>query len=288
LAALGRQLAQRVTLVSPMTALLVAFVAVPLGIFVAYSFWRVDAFQIVHEWNTSNYTEVFTDPLYRKSLWNALLIGTVTAVICCTLAFGLAWAVRFHLSRWRDTIVLVIVISSISSYLARLYAWRSILGSKGVVNYSLDKAGLIDEPLEFLIFSRFAMIVALVHIFLPFAFLPIYANLLETRPEVLQAGRVLGAGPLQNFRRVAFPLASTGIAVSFAYVLIFATGDYAVPAFLGGPQGVVAANVIAEQFGTVFNWPLGAALSFVYMLFLGVVLGAVTLLVTRRARRLRR
>jgi spermidine/putrescine transport system permease protein len=282
------RLAQRVALVSPMTVLLLALVAVPLGIFVAYSFWRVDTFQIVHEWNTSNYSDVFTDPLYRKSLWNALLIGTVTALICCILAFGLAWAVRFHLSRWRDTIVLVIVISSVSSYLARLYAWRSILGSKGVVNYSLEKVGLIDDPLGFLIFNRFAMIVALVHIFLPFAVLPIYANLLEPLPEVLEAGRVLGASPLQNFRRVAFPLASTGIAVSFAYVLIFATGDYAVPAFLGGPQGVVAANVIAEQFGTVFNWPLGAALSFVYMIFLAVVLGASTMLVTRRARRLRR
>jgi spermidine/putrescine transport system permease protein len=281
-------LVSRGVLVLPLTALLVALVAVPLGIFVAYSFWHVDAFQIVHDLTTANYSDVFTDALYRRSLWNAFLIGFLTSTICCGLAFALAWAVRFHLTRWRDTIVLVIVISSVSSYLARLYAWRSILGSDGVVNYSLERVGLIDHPLGFLMFNRFAMILALVHIFLPFAFLPIYANLLETRTEVLEAGRVLGASPLQNLRRVAFPLASTGFAVSFGYVLIFATGDYAVAAFLGGPQGVVAARVIADQFGAVFNWPLGAALSFVYMIFLAALLGALSWLVTRSARRVRR
>ena len=270
----------------PLTVWTVLFVAVPGVIFVVYSFWQVESFQIVHDYSWSNYHAVFTDELYRQSLWNAFLIGTITATVTCCIAFPLAWAVRFHTSRHRDLIVLLIVISSVSSYLARLYAWRSILGADGAINYTLERVGLIHAPLGFLIFNRFAIVLALVHIFLPFAFLPIYSSLLAIRPEVLQAGRVLGAGPVTNFRRVAFPLASTGFAISFGYVLIFATGDYAVPAFLGGPQGVVAARVIADQFGAVFNWPLGAALSLAYMAFLAIFLGVFMWLTTRRARRL--
>jgi spermidine/putrescine transport system permease protein len=278
---LHRQLAT-VALVAPITAWVALFVAVPAAIFLAYSFWQVEAFQIVHDYTVANYRDVFTEPLYRDSLFNAFLIGVLTTVPCCTIAFALAWAVRFHTSRWRSTIVLLIVISSVSSYLARLYAWRSILGRDGVINYSLEKTGVIDQPLTFLIFNRFAIVVALIHIFLPFAFLPIYSSLLEIKPETLQASRVLGAGPIRTFTHVAFPLASTGFAVSVIYVFIFATGDYAVPTFLGGPGGVVAARVIADQFGVVFNWPLGAALSFIYMALLAVLLGLFTWAVTRR------
>jgi ABC-type spermidine/putrescine transport system permease subunit I len=272
-------------LIAPLTAFVLLFAAVPAGIFLVYSLWQVEAFQIVHDLTIDNYREVFTGSLYRNSLWNGFVIGLITACVCCTLAFALAWAVRFHTSRWRNAVVLCIVVSSVSSYLARLYAWRSILGTDGIINYSLERVGVTHGPLGFLIFNRFAIVIALVHMFLPFAFLPIYSSLLEIHPETLQAGRVLGAGPVQNFWRVAFPLASTGVAISFVYVFIFATGDYAVPTFLGGPQGVVVARVIADQFGIVFNWPLGAALSFVYIAFLAVFLGGITWVVTRRSRR---
>jgi spermidine/putrescine transport system permease protein len=272
-------------LIVPLTLAVLLFVAVPGGIFLVYSFWHVEVFSIVHDFTWANYREVFSGGLYRHSLWNAFLIGGLTTAFCCTIAFALAWAVRFHAGRWRDVVVVLIVISSVSSYLARLYAWRSILGRDGLVNYSLEKIGAIDAPLGFLIFNRFAIVIALVHIFLPFAFLPIYSSLLQLDEETLEAGRVLGAGPIRNFFKVAFPLASTGFAVSCIYVFIFATGDYAVPTFLGGPGGVVAARVIADQFGAVFNWPLGAALSFAYLLLLASLLGAFTWLITRRARR---
>jgi spermidine/putrescine transport system permease protein len=285
-AALARA-ASRLVLVAPLTIWVALFLLVPAAIFAAYSVWHVESFQIVHDYTLVNYRDVFTGSLYRQSLWNAFLIGTLTASICSVAAFALAWAVRFHTSRWRDAIVLAIVISSVSSYLARLYAWRGILGHDGVVNFSLEKAGVTDAPLSFLIFNRFAVVIALVHIFLPFAFLPIYSSLLEIRPETLQAARVLGAGPVRTFVRVAFPLASVGFAISFAYVFIFATGDYAVPTFLGGPGSIVAARVIADQFGTVFNWPLGAALSFVYIALLAALLGTFAWATTRRARRLR-
>jgi spermidine/putrescine transport system permease protein len=270
----------------PLAIWLLLLVAAPGAVFVLYSFWRVEEFQIAREFTLDNYREIIKGDLFWNALADSLLIGGTTAAVCCVLGFALAWAIRFHVRRGRDLLLLVIVISSIGSYLARLYAWRSILGGNGIVNYTLERVGAIDQPLDWLIFNRFAVILTLTNVFLPFAFLPIYANLLSLRPEVLEAGRVLGASPLTNFRRVILPLASTGLVVSFIYVFIFATGDFATPLFLGGPTGGVVANLIATNFGRVFNWPLGAAISLVYMVVLGVVVGLLAWYVARRTRRL--
>jgi spermidine/putrescine transport system permease protein len=273
-------------LAAPLALWLLALVAAPGVVFVLYSFWRVEGFQIVRDFSFDNYREIRTGNTYASALVDSLLIGATTAAVTCVLGFALAWAIRFHVPRGRDLLLLVIVISSIGSYLARLYAWRSILGGNGIINYTLERVGLVDQPLDWLIFNRFAVIVTLTNVFLPFAFLPIYANLLSIRPDVLEAGRVLGAGPFTNFRRVILPLASTGLAVSFIYVLIFATGDFATPQFLGGPTGGVVANLIETNFGRVFDWPLGAAMSLVYMAVLGVIAGLLGWYVARRTRRL--
>jgi spermidine/putrescine transport system permease protein len=275
-----------VLLTLPLTLLLLALVGVPAAVFLLYSFWQVESFSIVHDFTTENYRLVFADASYRPIFVNSLTVGALTAIACCLFGFALAWAVRFHAGRARNVLVVAIVVASVGSYLARLYAWRSILGAEGVVNYTLDKLGVIDDPLGFLIFNRFAVIVTLTNVFLPFAFLPIYANLLSIRPEVLEAGRVLGAGPIANFRRVILPLSLTGLTISFAYVLIFATGDFAASAFLGGPTGVVTARVIADQFGIAFNWPLGAALAFVYVFALAAIVGALAVYAARRAKRI--
>jgi len=273
-------------LASPLAVWLGLLVAAPGAVFVVYSFWHVESFRIVRDFTLDNYREIFTKEVYADALVDSLVLGFSTAAVTCLVAFPLAWAIRFHSRRGRDLLLIVIVISSIGSYLARLYAWRSILGGDGIVNYTLLRAGVVDQPLDWLIFNRFAVLVTLANVFLPFAFLPIYANLLAIRPEVLEAGRVLGAGPLTNFRRVILPLSSTGLVISFLYVFIFATGDFATPLFLGGPQGSVVANLIANNFGTVFDWPLGAAISLVYMLVLGVIVGLLAWYVARRTRRL--
>lgn len=273
-------------LAAPFGVWLVAFFLVPSGIMLMYSFWRVDLFQVVRESSLDNYRDVFTTPLYRQALVGSFILGAVTAAVSTTAAFALAWAVRFHTTRYRELLLILVVSASVGSYLARIYAWRSILGAEGLIDYSLSSIGLTDEPLSFLIFNRGAVIVALVNLFLPFAFLPIYASLLTIQPEVLKASRVLGAGRLTTFRKITLPLASTGLVISFLYVLIFATADFAAPSFLGGKQGVVAAQLIADQFGTTFNWPLGSALAVVYVLILGLLVGLLAWYAARRTRRI--
>jgi spermidine/putrescine transport system permease protein len=281
------QLLTTVVLAAPLTVWLAALVAVPLGILLVYSFWRVTAFQIVHVYSLINYRASFSS-VFARALENSLVIGLSTAAITCVIAYALAWAIRFRVHRGKNILLLAIVAASAGSYLARIYAWRGILGAQGAINSFLTTLHLTDEPLGFLIFNRGAVVVALVNLFIPYAFLPIYANLLAVDAEVLEAGRVLGASPTRNLLRVALPLSSVGLATSFIYVLIFATGDFAIPTFLGGPTGLPAAQVIQEQFGQIFNWPLGAAMAILYLLVLGAIAGLLALYAGRRTKRLAR
>jgi spermidine/putrescine transport system permease protein len=271
-------------LAAPLSLWLVVLVAAPLASLLVYSFWQVDAFQVVHEFTLDNY-QVALSRFFLGAIASSLFIGVTSAAIACVVAFALAWAVRFRVERGRNLLVVIIVASAAGSYLARIYSWRGILGSQGALNTLLESLHITDGPLD-LLFNRGAVIVALVHLFVPYAFLPIYVNLLAIDPEVLEAGRVLGASPIMNLTRVALPLASGGLAASFVYVLIFATGDFAIPTFLGGPKGLPAAQMIQTQFGGVFNWPLGAAMSFVYMVALGLIAGALAVYAGRRSRRL--
>jgi spermidine/putrescine transport system permease protein len=272
-------------LAAPLTAWLVAMVALPLGIFLTYSFWSAENFQIVHRWSLKNYRAAFSS-LFLRAIESSLIVGLIAAFLSCTIAFALAWIVRFRLQRGRNLVLLAIVAVSAGSYLARIYSWRSVLGSNGLINSFFISTGLTKQPLSFLLFDRFAMVTAFVNLFIPYAFLPIYANLLSINPETIEAGRVLGAGPLVNFRRVILPMASVGLVISFIYVMIFVTGDFAIPTFLGGATGLPAAEVIQNQFGGSFNWPLGSAMSFVYIAVLGAIAGVLAVYAGRKSRRM--
>ena len=272
-------------LAAPFGLWLLVFFIIPTGIMIVYSFWSMETFQVLREFSLENYVKVLENPLYRRALVGSFVVGLTTATICSCMAFALAWAVRFHTEKHRELLLILIVAASVGSYLARIYSWRSILGSGGLVDFALTSINMTEDSGQVLMFNRFPVILALVNLFLPFAFLPIYASLLTIKPEVIQASRVLGAGPFVTFFRVSLPLAATGLAISFLYVLIFATADFAAPAFLGGQQGVVAAQLIADQFGTTFNWPLGSALAITYVLILGAIVGVSAAYANYRSRR---
>jgi spermidine/putrescine transport system permease protein len=267
-------LALRTILGLPLALWLVAVFLLPAAILLLYSFWQVKGFQIVHQFSLDNYRTAF-GASFLRSLGSSMIIGAAVGVISCVVAFAAAWAVRFRFQRARNAIVLAIVTASAGSYLARIYAWRTILGDNGVINSALKALGITDHSLQWLLFNRFAVIVALTNLYLPYAFLPIYLNLLNLNAEVVEAGRVLGAKPLTNLVRVVIPIVSLGLTVSFIYVFVFATGDFAIPTFLGGPSGLPAAEVIQHQFGSNFNWPLGSAMSFVYMASLALICALV-------------
>jgi len=188
---------------------------------------------------------------------------------------------RFVFERQAQLLLEIILVSMFSGYLVRIYAWRTILGREGILNSILLELRLIDEPLEFLIFSHWAVIITLVGLLIPLAVLPVYSSMSNVSREHLDVARDLGSGPLHLHRTVLIPMTVPGLKAAFAFAFLLAAGDFVVPALVGGTQGLMVGNVIADQFrGIGSNWPLGAALAFLVML--GVM--CIYLLTTRMIR----
>ena len=175
--------------------------------------------------------------------------------------------IRFHLRRFQEPLLFLVMVALFSGYLVRIYAWRTILGDEGIINSILMRLGLVDQPLSWLLYSRTAAIIVFVNFLLPLAILPIYASLQNVRDEEVEAARDLGAGAFQAFRRVTLPLAWSGVFAAFAFTFIIAAGDYVTPQLVGGTSGSMIGRAVVDTFGITFNWPLGSALSFLTLMF---------------------
>jgi spermidine/putrescine transport system permease protein len=166
----------------------------------------------------------------------------------------------------------------------RVYAWRTFLGKQGIINSFLMWVGILDEPLLFLLFSRLAVIITLVNIFVPFTVLPILSSLANISPDLIEAAKDLGAKPFTAFLKVTLPLSLTGVVSGFVYAFVLASWDYITPELVGGNTGMMVGRSIADQFVRVGNWPRGSSISFV-VLGLFLLLGLITVFAARLLRR---
>ena len=257
---------------SPVTLFLLAFLVAPLGIFLVYSFWKTESYQLIPDWTVANYVEGLTQSVYRDLFRNTIQIAILAAAITVIVAYGFAHAIRFHLRRWQEPLLFAVIVALFSGYLVRIYAWQTILGDQGIINEALRRLGLVDQPLTFLLYSRPATVLVLVNFLVPLAVLPIYAALQNVRDEEVEAARDLGAGALRAFRKVTLPLAWSGIFVAFSFSFIIAAGDYVTPQLIGGTSGAMIGRAVADKFGITFAWPLGAALSFLTLAFVLAIL----------------
>jgi spermidine/putrescine transport system permease protein len=251
-------------LLAPVSSFYILFFAVPLVSLFVLSFWRAEGFDLIPTFSLENYGKIATSPLYQIILMRTVGVGLVTAAIAVPMAFALAYLMRFVFERRAQFILQLLLISLFSGYLVRIYAWRTILGKQGLLNSTFGWLGLIDQPLDFLIFSRFAVIVTLVGLLLPLAVLPVYSAMSNISREHLEIASDLGSRRFHLVRTILVPMAMPGITTSFAFTFLLAAGDFVTPNLVGGSQGIMIGNVIADQFrGTGANWPLGAALAFV-------------------------
>ncbi len=153
------------------TLLLLAFF-VPLSLLLAYSFWKQSGFEVVHEFTLASYVTALTDTFYLKLLLRSLVIGAAVAFLSVALAYPYAYAATFRFPRARGALLFAALLSMFTSYLVRVYAFQTILGETGVINSVLRGLGLIDEPLSFLLFNSFAVVITLTNVFLPYVLLP--------------------------------------------------------------------------------------------------------------------
>ena len=271
---------------APATLYVGLLVAVPLCILVAYSFWTQTYVEIDRTLTWANYQEAFTDPLVRHLMFRSVAIaGAVTLATVC-LAYPIAYFIAFRTQK-KTFWLLLITIPFWSSYLLRVFSWKLILGFNGVLNSALISLGLIQDPLTFLLYNEFAVVLTLAHAWAPFAILPIYVSLQKIDRSLLEAATDLGCNKLERFVRVTLPLTVPGVIAACLIIFIPTVGDYVTPALVGGSQGKMVANLIQVQFGAANNWPLGATLSLLAMLSVGCVAILFVVVVTALGRRIR-
>jgi spermidine/putrescine transport system permease protein len=255
---------QVLVLISPSLFWLIVFFALPLLIVFVYSFLKRGPYgQIVWDFNLQNYVRFF-DPLYLKIFARSFKIAGITTLLCLLLGYPMAYWLATRPPKWRNTLLLLLMIPFWTNFLVRTYAWILILRDTGLINNLLMGLGLISQPLP-LFGNDFAIVVGLVYAWFPDMVLPCYAAVERLDFSLVEAAQDLYANEWRAFARVIFPLTLPGVVAGSILVFIPSLGAYVTPDLLGGAKSVMIGNVIQSQFLTVRDYPFGSAFSFVLM-----------------------
>jgi len=237
------------------------FLLLPYALMFAHSFWAVRNGQLLHHWNLENYSTLFSKPVYAGVFLRTLRIAASVTVCSLLLGYPLAYYLSFHSGARKELLYQLVVVPLWVSYLVRGYAWKTILGTDGVLNGFLQYLHLTHEPVSFFLYSPFAVVLMLTHIYTPFVFLPIYAALEHIPRPLVEASQDLGAGSAQTFLRVILPLSLPGLIAGATFAFVLSLGDFLAPLLVGGASSTMISNVVQSLFGAAYDWPLGAAIS---------------------------
>jgi spermidine/putrescine transport system permease protein len=252
------------TLLGLPVAWLVVFFIVPIAIVAAYSFDVYSRFPGKHGFTLAAWREFLHSSVYLKLFWKSVQMSLIVSAIIVVLAYPRAYYLALSGTKRKYVLLLVLIAPFLTSYLLRVLAWKVILGDQGVINTFLFWTGLrsADHPISQLLYSRFAVMLVLAYVWLPFVALPIFVSLESLDRRLLEAASDLGASRLQAFRRVTLPLSLPGIVAAFLFVFIPTLGEFVTPSLVGGPSGYMYGNQIVDLFGTGFpDWETGSVLA---------------------------
>ncbi len=259
-------------MISPPFLYAVLLLAVPLGLVLVMSVWTQDFLDIQRTFSMANYVEAWTEPIYQTLMLRSLKIAVITTLITVLIVFPIAYYISFMVAdRHKPIWIFLITIPFWTSYLMRIFLWKVILGFNGVVNGSLIELGLIAAPLDFILYNQVAVVITLSHAWVPFAVLPIFVTMEKVDRSLLEAARDLGDTPFRRLLRVTLPLSMPGVVAATLIVFVPSIGDYVTSRLVGGPDGLMIANMIELQFKKASNAPLGAALAVSSMLLVSAV-----------------
>jgi spermidine/putrescine transport system permease protein len=261
-------------------AWLVAFFLVPIAIVAAYSFNVYTLLPGPHGFTLSAWHDFLHSSVYLRLFWKSVKMSLLVSAIVVALAYPLAYYLALSGTKRKYVLLLLLIAPFLTSYLLRVLAWKVILGDNGVINSFLFWSGLRspDHPVSQLLYSRFAVMLVLGYIWLPFVALPIFVSLDSLDRRLLEAASDLGASRLQAFRRITLPLSLPGVIAAFLFVFIPTLGEFVTPSLVGGTSGYMYGNQIVDLFGTGFpDWETGSVLA----LFLLVVVAALTVVFAR-------
>ena len=282
----GRNSSEGYTLLAPTLVVMGLALAAPLALMAITSLKNQSGITFAQGWTLTQYADVLGRASYRSLFLRSVLISSAVTAVTVALAYPMAYFVAFH-ARRKFVWLVALTIPFWTSYLLRVFAWKIILGFNGVINSGLMRLHLIDQPLEFLLYNPFAVVVTLAHAWAAFAILPIYVSLEKIDRSLLEAASDLGDSAMRRFLRITLPLSMPGVIGAAILIFVPTTGDIVTPQLVGGTKGTMIANLIEVQFNAAGNWPLGAALSLVSMAMVGVIAGlfvAAARAATRSAR----
>jgi spermidine/putrescine transport system permease protein len=237
------------------------FYLVPLALLLIHAFWSVDYLTIDRTLTLDNIRTITTNSLYPTVLARTVMIAAAVTITDILLAFPVAFYIAKRATKHRELLLMLVVFPLWSSYLVRAFAWKTILGTNGILNSLLLWTGIVDEPVSAFLYSNTAMYITFCQVWLPFMILPLYTILDRMPDSLLEASSDLGSNWFQTFRRVVLPLSLPGILAGSLSVFSLTMGDYITPSLIGGGPGTeLIGGIVADQFGMANNWPLGAAL----------------------------
>lgn len=263
----------------PVVVWLLMFLVLPYANLFLYSFWTNGAFEVEKTFTLENYIRFFqvgsTSGGQVTILLDTLKTSLIVTVIAVLISFPLAYFIQFVVkkAKTKKIMYMMAIIPLWISYIMRAYAWKIILGTNGILNSFLIWLGVTDEPLEVLLYSNVSVIIAMVHIYTPYVLMPIYTALEQIPANLIEASRDLGCGGIRTLFKVTVPLSLPGIITGATYAFALSMGDFLAPSLLGGATtSTKIANIVQLQFGTSDNWPYGAAIGIVILIFVLVLL----------------
>jgi spermidine/putrescine transport system permease protein len=253
-------------LLAPISVLLLGTIVLPAIVLFGYSLFVWVSLQETGGITSTNYVEALTDPLYRQLAINTLWIALPVTLASVAGGYALAYYIVFVQQRGRSIMFVLVISALMASYIVRIFAWRTMLGEQGILNSALVWTGLINQPLDFLLFSRNSTILAEAAIFMPLAALTFYASLSGISSSYREAAWDLGAGRIQELRRITLPLSGPSILAMITLIFFLSAGDYITPVMVGGVDSSTIGTAIATSMGRTADYGNGAALSFVTIL----------------------
>jgi spermidine/putrescine transport system permease protein len=237
------------------------FYLVPLGLLLIHAFWSVDYLTIDRTLTFENIETIAQNPLYSTVLIRTVLMAGAVTVTDMLLAFPVAFYIAKRATRHRELLLMLVIFPLWSSYLVRAFAWKTILGTNGILNSFLLATGIVSEPVSAFLYSKTGMYITFCQVWLPFMILPLFTILDRLPNSLLEAASDLGGNWWQTFRRIVLPMSLPGLLAGSLSVFSLTMGDYITPSLIGGSPGTeMIGGIVADQFGVANNWPLGAAL----------------------------
>lgn len=268
---------------APLTLVLLVFFGMPLAFVVVESFFDFDEFTIIPAFVWRNYAELLSSPLtftlYWKTIRFAVIVWAITLVVGFTVAYFLVFHVRSFL--WQMALFLLCTVPFWTSNVIRMISWIPFLGRNGIFNQSLIALGLIDQPLEFLLFSDFAVVVAYVHLFTLFMIVPIFNSLARIDRSLIEAAVDGGASGWRVIAEIVVPLSRTGIALGSIFVITLVMGDFFVVQVMSGGQSASVVLAMSNEIA-LLQYPPAAASAVLLLVIVTLMVAAILRIVDVR------